>query len=102
MGLGAGGDSGLERAIRVDGNFAEYVPLILILMALNELLGASSWLLHACGGVFVLGRTVHAAGLSRQSGLSKGRFYGTFATWVVLLVMSLSAIWLGGAGSMAD
>jgi len=36
---GDGGDPALSDAIRAHGNFAEYVPLALILMAMGEALG---------------------------------------------------------------
>ena len=101
VGLGAGGDSGLERAIRVHANFVEYAPLVVILMGLAELCGAPGWLLHGCGAPFVVARVWHAAGLSRKSGVSGGRFFGTLVTWVVLLVLSLAALWLGGARMLA-
>ena len=97
VGLGTGGDSGLERAVRVHGNFVEYAPMVIILMTLNELSGAPAWLLHACGSAFVLGRIWHAFGLSGHSGVSKGRFFGTLISWVVMLVMAVSAVWLGAS-----
>ena len=42
--LGSGADPLLQRAVRVQANFAEYVPLALVLMALVEIAGASVWL----------------------------------------------------------
>ncbi len=95
VGLGAGGDAALERAIRVHGNFSEYAPLVLVLLGLAELSGAPVWLLHTCGAVFVAARVAHAAGLSARSGISKGRFFGTLATWVVLLVLAVTDLGLG-------
>lgn len=38
--LGDGGDRILQRRLRAHGNFAEYVPIGLILMALAEFQGA--------------------------------------------------------------
>lgn len=97
VGLGSASDSGLERAIRVHGNFVEYVPLILILMALSEVAGMAEWLLHAGGALLVAARIGHASGLAAKSGYSPGRFFGTLVTWIVLLVMALAAVWLGGS-----
>lgn len=94
VGLGAGGDAALERAIRVHGNFAEYVPLFLLLLLAAELGGVTPWVLHALGAVFFAGRVGHAYGLSRSSGVSGGRFYGTLLTWVVLLLSALLNLWL--------
>ena len=36
IGLGFEGDQGLQRAIRVHGNFAEYVPFVLLLHILAQ------------------------------------------------------------------
>lgn len=40
IGLGSGGHEDLERAIRAQGNFAEYAPFGIILIACLELNGA--------------------------------------------------------------
>lgn len=94
IGLGDGGDALLARKIRVHGNFIENVPLALLLMALLELGGLPPPWLWAFGGVLLLARIMHAAGLSRTSGKSFGRFYGTVLTWLVLLAMALAGLWL--------
>ncbi len=94
VGLGTGGDPALERAVRVHGNFAEYVPLFLVLLLVAELNGAAAWVLHALGGVFLLSRIGHAHGLSRSGGTSRGRFFGTLFTWIALLVAALLNLWL--------
>lgn len=94
VGLGAGGDSALERAIRVHGNFAEYTPLFLLLLLVAELGGAAPWLLHALGAVFLASRIGHAYGLSGASGISRGRFFGTLFTWVCLLLAAVLNLWV--------
>lgn len=90
--LGAGEDRDLERAIRAHGNLIEYAPLILLLMALVEAGGASPWLIHGCGGLLVVSRVLHAAGLAGRRSVSPQRKWGVAGTWVVLLVISLAAI----------
>lgn len=90
--LGAGEDRDLERAIRAHGNLIEYAPLILLLMALVEAGGASPWLIHGCGGLLVVSRVLHAAGLAGRRTVSPQRKWGVAGTWVVLLVISLAAI----------
>ena len=42
--LGSGGHEDLERAIRAQANFSEYVPIGIILLACLELNGAPWWL----------------------------------------------------------
>jgi len=37
---------------------------------------------------------MHALGLSRTSGYSIGRFWGTALTWLVILAMAIAGIWL--------
>ena len=85
VGLGDGGDPALQRAIRVHGNFGEYVPLGLVLMILSENLGSPSWLIHAVGLALLCGRILHAFGLSRESDASPGRGAGMILTFAALL-----------------
>ena len=42
----------------------------------------------------LLGRVLHALGLSRSGGYSIGRFTGTALTWLLLLGMALAGLWL--------
>ena len=41
--IGDGGNRELLRRVRVHGNFAEYVPLGIVLMGLSESLGCRAW-----------------------------------------------------------
>jgi uncharacterized protein len=94
IGLGTGGDTALERAVRVHGNFAEYVPLFLLLLLIAELNGAPAGMLHGVGVVFVVARLGHARGLSLASGVSAGRFWGSAASWLAILVLAIANLWL--------
>lgn len=64
VGLGSGGHEDLERAIRAQGNFAEYVPFGLILIACLELNGAPWWLVAIPGITLIIGRVIHARGIN--------------------------------------
>jgi uncharacterized membrane protein YecN with MAPEG domain len=88
VGIGSGGADELERAIRVHGNFIEYVPLALLLLALVESQGAAPWFLHATGLVLIVARLLHAQGLSQSPGRTPGRFIGTSLTWLLLLLLA--------------
>lgn len=94
IGLGDGGDPVLLRKIRVHANFVEHVPLALLMLALLELGGLPPPLLWLLGAALLLGRLMHAVGLSRRSGYSIGRFWGTAITWGVLLAMAAGGAWL--------
>lgn len=91
VGIGSGGHEALDRAARTQGNFAEYVPLALLLIALVE--GgtvAPVWLVHMLGIGLLVGRCMHGfIGLNRHSGYSIGRFWGTAVTWLAILVAAL-------------
>lgn len=87
--LGPGTEPGMTKAVRVHGNFVEYVPLALLLLLLAELNGLPAWFLHAAGVVLLTCRALHAWGLGHAAGRSFGRFYGTAGTWLVILALSL-------------
>ena len=63
--LGSDGNLDLERAIRAQGNFAEYVPIGIILIACLELNGAPWWLVALPGLTLILGRLFHAKGINQ-------------------------------------
>lgn len=97
IGLGDGGNEDLQRAIRVQANFSEYVPLITMLLLILALSRSSIYLLHALGMALLVGRIAHAIGLSGSSGNSTGRLIGIVLTWICLLVAALLSV-LVGAG----
>ena len=84
--LGDGGDPVVLRRMRGQANFAEYVPLILIMMAMLELSRHSTYLLHALGITLVVARLLHGYALSFTARFKFGRFWGTFLTFGLLLV----------------
>ncbi len=84
--LGTGDSKDVLKAVRVHANFNEYVPLVLVMLLMMELTGASMVMLHVMGGVFFLGRVLHAMGITKTSGTSWMRFCGMISTFVVLLV----------------
>lgn len=61
--LGDGGNFVLQSAIRAQGNFAEYMPIVLILLFLLEYNGMYYLVIHAVGIAFLTGRCIHAQGL---------------------------------------
>lgn len=53
----------LKRAVRIHGNFAEHVPIFLILLALNEMAGMHYNMLFILGYLMLFGRISHAYGV---------------------------------------
>jgi uncharacterized protein len=91
-GLGSGGHEDLERAIRTQGNFAEYVPFGIILIACLELNGAPWWLVAVPGITLIIGRLVHAKGMNIPPPDFSKRVMGmrfTFYTLITLVVLNL-------------
>ncbi|MEN9944816.1 MAG: hypothetical protein RLY18_774 [Pseudomonadota bacterium] len=92
VGLGNGGHEDLERAIRAQGNFAEYVPFGVILIACLELNGAPWWLVLVPGIFLIIGRLVHAKGINTPPPDFSLRVLGmkfTFNTLIALAGLNL-------------
>lgn len=95
VGLGDGGDADLQRAIRVHANFVEYTPFALLLLLLAEMTVADAMLVHLFGTVLFVSRVLHAQGLGATAGYSRGRYFGTLGTWIV--IAGLALLLLAGA-----
>jgi uncharacterized protein len=80
VGLGDGGQLVLQRRIRAHGNFAEYVPLALLLMAFVESGGLGPRALHGLGIALLLGRLAHAWALSSVTPRPAARVAGMALT----------------------
>ena len=98
--LGDGGDLRLQRRIRGHGNFAEYVPLILVMMGMLELSRYSAYLLHGLGIALVVGRVLHAYALSFTEHFKFGRFWGTTLTFTVLAACGVLCLYQGVQASV--
>ena len=90
--LGSGGHEELERAIRAQGNFAEYVPFGIILIACLEVNGAPWWLVGITGIALIIGRLIHAKGINEPPPHFSKRVLGmkfTFYTLIALVLLNL-------------
>lgn len=84
---GDGGKERLNRRIRAHGNFAEYVPLILLLVALLEAGGAGRATVHMLLLPLVAARIMHPIGmLAPEASLRQFAFRGAsmVVTWLIL------------------
>jgi uncharacterized protein len=88
--FGHGGNEVLRRRIRAQGNFTEYVPTALILIALVELAGATKIQVAALGGAFLLSRLLNAAGKLS----TKVRWLSSFAIILQHVVFTIAGVWL--------
>src|SRR5436190_20913456 len=81
--LGDGGNSDLIAKIRRHANFVEYVPLIVVMMAMIEINGAHKWWLHVFGVTIVVARIIHPLGISAEQMSSPWRTIGSMMTAAV-------------------
>jgi uncharacterized membrane protein YecN with MAPEG domain len=96
--LGDGGDPEVLRRMRGHANFAEYVPLILVMMALLEYQQIAAWQLHAIGATLVFARLIHGIALSFTKKWFFGRFFGTVLTFTLLGVCGIFCVVQGMRG----
>ena len=94
--LGSGGHELLERRIRVQGNFAEYVPLTIILLTFLELYGAASWLVHVLCIGLIVGRCLHAHCVGRINEDIRQRRTAMVLTFGALFVAATGVIVYSG------
>jgi uncharacterized membrane protein YecN with MAPEG domain len=87
--VGDGGNPRLVARMRAQLNFAEYVPVVLILIALIEAATGTQLWLWAVAGVFILGRVLHGFGMD---GWGFGRTAGTAVTFLTMIGLGLYAV----------
>jgi uncharacterized membrane protein YecN with MAPEG domain len=83
--IGDAGDPRLLERIRRHGNFVEWVPFVLILMALAEANGAGAVWVHITGVLLVAGRVVHPFGLKHDNPVHPLRIAGNSANLLATL-----------------
>src|SRR5687768_15307631 len=91
VGVGDGGNEILLRRMRAHANFAENVPLFLILLVLLEFATGGDLWLWGAAILFILARIAHAFGMDR-SGANPLRVVGIGLSWLVLLGLGIYAI----------
>ena len=99
--IGDGGNPEMPRAMRVHSNFAEYVPLSLLLIYFVEAGGASAVFVHALGLCLVAGRLSHAFGVRRVDENFRFRVFGMAMTLGTLVAASAYLINAYAGGWMA-
>jgi uncharacterized protein len=98
--LGDGGNVLLQRAIRGQANFAEYVPLALILLAILEVSRFSIYLLHLVGIALVIARLLHGYAMGFRTEFRFGRLWGAAITIAVLVVEAILCLYQAYLGHL--
>ena len=90
--LGDGGYRPLRKAIRIHANFAEYTPLLIMMLYFCEVQGLQSGYLHLIGLGYTIGRLFHFIGIMKQRTLIILRQSGmllTFLAYISLILILL-------------
>ncbi len=88
--LGDGGNFELQSAMRAHGNFAEYMPISIILLFLLEHNGTPVLVIHIVGVAFLYGRWLHAQGLLKDN--LRKRALGMGYTLNILIGLAIANI----------
>jgi len=88
--FGDNGDAAITRAVRIHGNFAEYVPFILLALMLYEMQAGSIYMVHALGILLIIARAFHIFGLHRN--IVWGRLAGTVLTMLLLVLLGVMLV----------
>lgn len=91
--IGDAGNPEMMRAMRVHSNFSEYVPLSLLLLFFAEYTGAHGAFVHVMGLCLLVGRGVHAFGVSQVREDYRLRVFGMSMTFAVLTATSLYLVY---------
>lgn len=93
--LGDGGDEDLTRAVRRHGNLAENAAIFIVCAALYEMLGGPRpWVEGLCAA-FLLGRVLHAVGLSMRNTVNLFRVSGVALTVAASVMVGLRLVLMG-------
>ena len=86
--IGDGSNPLLQRAIRAHTNFTEYVPLALILLSYIEMLFFPPAWIHVLATALLVGRIIHAYGISQVKEKLAYRIMGMMLTMTMLGITS--------------
>lgn len=93
--LGDGGHQDLLAAIRAHANAVEYLPMGLLLLLLLELSQSPAWLIHLLGSLFIIGRLIHANGVSKAN-ISRRIIGMQFTIWLLIFMAVFNLLAFAG------
>lgn len=91
--LGTADNPMLEKSVRIHANFAEYIPLSLLLFWFIETISFNSGLVFWLGSTLLVSRVAHVLGMRDSKSLLILRQLGIVGTFGVILVSSAYLIW---------
>ena len=94
--FGDGDNIKLRSAIRAHGNFVEYVPIIVLMVAMLEMSGTPAATVHLLMGALLVARLLHPPGMyvgPRTLQFQICRVGGILLTLLVLLAAAVLLLW---------
>lgn len=94
--FGDGDNIKLRSAIRAHGNFVEYVPIIVLMVAMLEMSGTPAATVHLLMGELLVARLLHPLGMyvgPRTLQFQICRVGGILLTLLVLLAAAVLLLW---------
>jgi uncharacterized membrane protein YecN with MAPEG domain len=94
--FGDGGNIQLRSAIRAHANFVEYVPIIVLMIAMLEMSGMPAMRVHLLMGALLVARLLHPLGMyvgPRTLQFQICRVGGISLTLLVMLAAALLLLW---------
>jgi len=90
--LGDDTEPSVLRAARAQGNCAEYIGIVVIMLLLAEISRGDDTILHVFGGLFFAGRAIHAYGILGQETML--RTVGAAINYLVLFGLPSYVLYL--------
>ncbi|MEM9939693.1 MAG: MAPEG family protein [Pseudomonadota bacterium] len=90
---GEGDNEAMAKAMRVQANAVEDVPIVLLGLIGLAAVSAPVALIHGLGGTFFVGRVLHALGLGSATGTGLPRLFGTIISLFAILITAGACVW---------
>jgi uncharacterized membrane protein YecN with MAPEG domain len=94
--FGDAGNPALRSAIRAHAHFAEYVPIIALMVAMLEMSGMAAWRVHLLMAALLISRLLHPFGMYAKSSSTLafriGRVAGVTLTLIVLIASAVAIL----------
>lgn len=100
--IGDGGNPHMQRVIAVHNNFAQYVPLALLLLTFLEMQQGSTILIQILCAVLLIARLLHAYGVSHMQENFRFRIAGMLMTFGVIGLTSMFLLYIAAMRLIAS
>jgi uncharacterized membrane protein YecN with MAPEG domain len=90
--FGDGDNPALRSAIRAHAHFAEYVPIITLMVAMLEMSGIAASRVHLLMGALLVSRLAHPAGMYAKPMSPSFRIFRVGGMWLTMVLLVTCAV----------